>query len=231
MNNSFNTYQHLSFDVWNTLLTANPLFTERRTQCISDHFKMPHVEAKQLYTQTKRFLDKSAEIGEICMSTDQCWQLLGKMAKVEGVDLAKLQAEVNVEFTQNLPFVNQDLINSLRQIKLDSNISMGILSNTNFITGETLSTHIFNQWEVFNFELFSDETLAPKPSKKMFDLMHYEAMMSTGTASFDKIHILHIGDNKICDGAATKFGMSFLHVNDPADLANKLTQTEEMNYA
>lgn len=231
MSNNISTYIHLSFDVWNTLLVANKQFSERRTQCISDHFKIPHEHAKSLYTQTKRFLDKSAEIAENCMSTDQCWQLLVKMAKAEDVNIPVLQADVEKEFSQNLPHVNEDIINALRKLKLETDISMGILSNTNFITGELLRKHIFNQWEVFNFELFSDETLTPKPSKEMFDLMYYQAMISTGIPVFDKRHVLHIGDNKICDGAATKYGMNFLYVENPAHLAIELNKKEEMNYA
>lgn len=224
-------YTHFSFDAWNTLISSNKNFANRRTQCISDHLKISYEQANLLYRQTKMFLDYSAEIAENCMTSQKCWQLLVKMSKIENIDVPVLQSEIEYEFSKNLPHVNEDIVFALRKIKLNTNISMGILSNTNFIKGDILRENIFNYWGVFNFEIFSDEILIPKPNKEIFETMYCKAKAIVDNPFFDKSNILHIGDNEICDGAASKYGMGFLHVESPKILAIKLNKLESANHA
>lgn len=217
----FTPYKHLSFDVWNTLIEPNLTYSKLRTECISDHFEITPQSAKELYTTTKRFLDKSAEISGICMDTDSCWKLLKAMAKNDTVDLSIVQAETSALFSQNLPIVNDGIVSGLQHLK-EQGFSLGIVSNTNFTKGAQLFSEIFKEWDVFNFALFSDEELFAKPNKKLFDLMLYNASVSYGSF-LDTKDILHIGDNTICDGDVVKFGYGFMYVKNPVELSTHLT--------
>jgi len=220
----FEQQKHISFDVWKTLVTPSKEYSKLRDECISDHLKITPENAKALYGNVKRFLDKSAEIGNICMSTPNCWSLLEAMAKIKGTDLVALQSDVHDAFRKNLPTIYDEIIVSLQALKEDG-YSIGIISNTNFVPGSVLRSSIFNEWNVFNDMLFSDEELIPKPNSEIFERMYANVKTIIGEDT-KRSEIIHVGDNKICDGISFSLGFNFLYVKDPLDLALKLNHKE-----
>lgn len=217
----FQQAKHISFDVWKTLIMPSKEYSKLRDECIADHFKITYEEAKAVYGNTKRFLDKSAEINENCMSSPKCWQLLEAMAKIKGTNLELLQKDTHAIFKANLPTVYPELVKQVQDLVNIYGYTVGIVSNTNFIPGQVLRESIFNEWNVFSTALFSDEELVPKPNPIIFERM-YEEVQENHDDFISENDIIHVGDNKICDGVASKLGFQFFYVENPTDLSEKL---------
>lgn len=207
-----------SFDVWNTLIKANPEYTRHRNQLISWAYGLNLHEAAELYTQTKFFLDQSAEIGRVCMQTHECWELLDanirRFLRKNGDSCPEMQLPTLINqceraFCDNLPIFTQETKDLLLRLK-DNGCDLGIISNTNFISGRVLHREVFAGLEVFDTCQYSDLIGKPKPHGSLFDYVR-------SVLCADEL-IIHVGDNLICDGAATKFGYEFQHCLNPVDL-------------
>ncbi|MNC02777.1 hypothetical protein D3C75_501600 [compost metagenome] len=224
-------FQIVTFDVWNTLIVANPEFSRLRTEEIAAAYGITFEEAKEAYTSVKHFLDQSAEIASVCMSTQQCWLLLNttiqRLRRKQGldhipVDVFGLSARCNELFRQNLPKFTAETKAVLRGLKEAGKV-VGIISNTNFIPGGLLWEELFMDLDIFAEPFFSDQALLPKPHKHVFSQVrvnmveaYWETVNVNVTAS--SLKCLHVGDNLVCDGGAIKDGYSFQHVDNPDNL-------------
>lgn len=234
-----NNFQIITFDVWNTLIVANPAFSRLRTEEIAAAYGITFEEAKEAYTSVKHFLDQSAEIASICMTTPQCWQLLDvtieRLRRKKGlnqayrVDVVGLSARCNILFRQNLPKFTAETKAVLQGLK-DAGKVVGIISNTNFIPGGLLWEELFMDLNVFADPFFSDQSITPKPHHQVFGHVrmnmieaYWETVNINKTAS--ELKILHVGDNLICDGAAARMpSYSFQHVDNPDNLVEIFKQ-------
>lgn len=218
-------HQFFTFDVWNTLIVANLEFSRLRTEAIAEAYGVTFEEAKEAYTSVKFFLDQSAEIASICMSTPQCWQLLDVtierirrkkgLNKAYRVDRKALSEKCNELFKANLPILTEGTKDVLRRLKA-SGKSMGIISNTNFIPGSLLYSELFAELEVFDATLFSDDYGHPKPRHNTFNHIMYRLQREDDEHGHPTI--VHVGDNLICDGFAVRYGYNFQHVDNPDNL-------------
>lgn len=214
------SHQHITFDVWNTLIKANHEFSRIRTEAIAAAYDISFEEAKETYTSVKHFLDHAAELGGICLSTPKCWLLLDstiqrlrrkKGLEPETVDTIVLSDYCNDMFRQNLPILTEGTIDVLKRLKANGH-RLAIISNTNFIPGSLLFSELFEGLNVFDTAVFSDSFGHAKPNFNTFDSARYSL------AREDDEQICHVGDNLICDGGATRAGYSFQHVTDPDNL-------------
>lgn len=173
-------FKILTFDVWNTLIKANPEFSRLRTQMIADTYDIPYEMAKEAYTSVKFFLDTSAEVARIGMATHQCWDLLDStvqrlrrkndMEYVASPSPKALMFASEEMFRARQPIFTQDTKDLLARLK-DRGCSLGIISNTNFIRGDVLFDTLFKDLGVFDYALFSDSFGVPKPHGKIFNTM------------------------------------------------------------
>lgn len=212
--------QHITFDVWNTLIKANLEFSRLRTEAIAVAYNISFEEAKEAYTSVKHFLDHAAELAGICMSTPKCWQLLDatiqRLRRKKGqlhetVDIEILTDYCNDLFRKNLPVFTEGTKDVLKRLKAKG-YKLGIISNTNFIAGHILYNELFKELDVFTAVLFSDDFGHAKPSFETFESLRYRLQREDDEA------MVHVGDNVICDGGATHCGYSFQHVTDPDNL-------------
>lgn len=231
----FNNIRHMSFDVWNTLIIPNKEFARLRSAEIANTFGVDFNEGKQKYTDTKRFLDTAAELTGFGTTVNNVWAILNAQFKNSPVgsllhtDLIQLQLRVQDIFANNLPTLLPEVVDALHAVR-ERNITINILSNTNFIGGAELMEHVFEPQlgeDFFNFELFSDEMEMAKPNDLFFDAMIdradqlYQDPVISRKLTIDQI--MHIGDNAITDvGGAARAGIVGLFVAGPADLAEKL---------
>lgn len=220
----FNDIKHISFDVWNTLIEPNKEYSKFRNAAIARHFDITEQEAKEAYSQCKKFLDTVAELdGSNMHGAVRNWQLLERIIGASRYSLDYLIAECNVLFSNFKPHFDDELKLELKKLK-DDGYTFSIKSNTNFITGTVLKDVLFDELELFEFMHFSDlEGRFAKPHPVFF--------LSTEnyfyfTEKVKSQNILHIGDNLICDGGCQKLGWNFLHVLNPKDLLNKLKNQE-----
>lgn len=223
----------ITFDVWNTLIKANPEYTRHRNQLIAWAYDLDLHEAAELYTQTKFFLDQSAEIARLCMSTTDCWLMLHAnimrflrkhQMPVKEVDVPALMNQCARAFADNLPIFTQDTKDLLARLKARGHY-LGIISNTNFIPGSLLYEHLFKNLDAFRSTLFSDSYGVPKPNGRIFgetkcnleEAAAYDVGVDEDTPS-ERLTAVHVGDNLVCDGRATRFGYDFQHCLSPDDL-------------
>lgn len=225
----------ITFDVWNTLIKANLEFSRLRTEAIAAVYELPNDVAKELYTSVKFFLDQSAEIARQCMSTPQCWELLDAYAQrarrkanmpEKEVCLGTLRSHCDDMFRKNPPIFTDDTQELLVRL-VERGHYIGIISNTNFISGALLFNVLFKDMNVFKETKFSDLTGVPKPHGTMFT--HIKLNLEDW-AAFDsgldedmespQLTAVHVGDNLVCDGRAALFGYDFQHCLNPDDLVD-----------
>jgi putative hydrolase of the HAD superfamily len=219
--------RHLSFDLWNTLISPNPAYTEARTKYLGDISRNDDLGmvAKD-YTSLKRRLDRRAEMQGEAVSTPDVFKLLACQIFPTESDLVRASApKIIMEafkamFRAHPPIVLPETISMLKNLSAQG-YTLSIGSNTNFISGETLMDDLISKWGIdWKYTLFSDQELASKPSKDFFD----EVLIQSGVPA---VHVTHIGDNVICDGGANKFGMNSFLIMDPKQL---VTHIESLIY-
>lgn len=215
---------HISFDLWNTLISSNSEFGEQRAAMISKELNIPVSTVNETYKSIKKFLDLQAEYNGISYSTTRNWCLLvGALTKNKNTyrvnEIAvKLETTCNRLFDKYKPTFSQELIDNIRDIK-GYDVSIGIISNTNFISGNVIKETLFDNKGLFNVYTFSDLENVAKPSDVIF-IRHYEAVskriFSSTNHHLSVYKSLHIGDNEICDGGSTELGIDFELVTSPS---------------
>lgn len=215
----------ISFDVWNTLINSNKNYIHARNSVIASHLNISIEEANANYQNCKKFLDKIAEINGTCFSTLDCWKIICQMSGKNNIDPKKLMNECQILFSDFIPTYNEELVLELKKIN-DRGIITGITSNTNFIAGKTLYNNIFEEWNVFKTLSFSDEVLYAKPHDNIFKATYHKFNDIT---PLKPENILHIGDNKICDGGSIHSGFEFKHVENPNELLSLLKTNSLFN--
>ena len=210
-----NNIQHISFDLWLTLIKSHPEFKDKRNQLFKDFFDVPK-NINEISKAIRHF-------DVFCNDTNQRTGLNFDTFEIYYLILDALEMNLDNISTQNMSvFYNEcellfleykplllvdDIENILKDLK-NNNISINILSNTAFIKGRTLRKllEFYGLTNYFNFQLYSDETGFSKPNPKMFELVLESANV---IKPIKKIEILHVGDNVIADyNGALNFGFS-----------------------
>ena len=225
--------RHLSFDFWNTLVSPNPKFSEARTAFLSALTGLSPEDTKAAYLRVKRNVDMLAEVTGTAFSsynifrmflrecnlpldTDKVWTLY------EG--LQKLALEYP-------PMPAPCIVEALKRVQIEG-YTIGIVSNTNFISGATLRLVIAEWGITFDSMVFSDEHPWAKPNPNLFSQINFDRRESV-----HKYEIMHIGDHPICDyDGAVRHGFKAYHVEDltklPAHLHSRfVTPVMESTHA
>jgi len=193
------TICHISFDVWNTLVKPNKRFAEERTKLISDLTNCSVEHVKHVYTQTKTFVDQIAEHNNFpnALPSLEVYQLLlDNLNSATPVDPRIVQFKVNFLFRKHSPLIEQSVRDAIEYC-YNNNISMSIASNSNFISGNEMHPWLQREFSnKFPIGLYSDAFSIAKPNQRFFSKLlpyvQYKNMLPS--------QVLHIGDNKICDG-------------------------------
>jgi putative hydrolase of the HAD superfamily len=216
---------HVSFDAWNTVLLPNPVYADKRSKLLAAMYSLSVTDARRAYTSVKKHFDGLAEtsgvgfpVQHVCDTLDH--KLTGRERKGHATGL---QTALEQAFFENPPTVLPELVSALMRIT-QSGRTIGILSNTNFISGQVLRTAVFDKLDLqFTTLLFSDEHRMSKPNPAFYAKMAAAAQAGnkhvTGPAN-----ILHIGDMARTDGAAPP-PMQHLLIENPAHLVAKLKET------
>ena len=213
----FFNVQHVSFDIWLTLIKSNPQFKTARTRLFKRFFDLPHaVDELTLcfrkwdlrFTQINERTGKNIAAEEMLaiILSDLSYDLK-QMSETALVDFFTEQEALFFQFQPEL--IEPQLANYLHQLR-EQDIN---LSNTGFIKGKLLRKllHELDLTKYFSFQLFSDEIACSKPSGEAFLKLKQEAALLKKIANE---HILHIGDNPYADGSgAEKLGMQSALIN------------------
>ena len=215
----YSKYDHLSFDLWLTLIKSNPEFKNKRNLLFKDFFEVDCSIEK--VSEIIRYYDVLFNnINEKTGLNIDTFEIYYLILEALNVDLNSIEIEKLIEFynESEILFMNYkpDLIYSNTQILFnqinEKGITISILSNTAFIKGTTLRK-LLKHYELDNFLLFqiySDETGYSKPNIEIFKLVYDEIEK---VKSIEKNKVLHVGDNKVADyDGAINFGFDSLLV-------------------
>lgn len=217
----YSEYQHLSFDLWLTLIKSNPEFKNKRNLLFKDFFEVDYSIDK--VTEVVRYYDVLCNnINEktgLNIDTFEIYYFILNALNVNideiGIErLSEFYKEAEMLFMKFKPDLIYPKIQFLFKEIVEQEKTISILSNTAFIKGVTLRKLLlhYELENYFSFQIYSDETGFSKPSKEIFELVHNEIK---SLKSIEKKEVLHIGDNKIADyEGAIKFGFDALLIKN-----------------
>lgn len=210
---NYKNYNHLSFDLWLTLIRSNPEFKQKRNQLFKDFFEInaPIEKVNEVVRYYDVLCNNINEKTGLNLSTHEIYYLI--LSALE-VDLALNGTERLSEFyneTEVLFFnYKPELIFPNIKLQFEEIVAEGksinILSNTGFIKGKSLKKLLsyYELTDSISFQIYSDEVGFSKPNKEIFQLVFDQVNNSKKVL---KKEILHIGDNGIADyNGAVNFG-------------------------
>lgn len=215
-------YKHYSFDFWLTLFKSDGAFKKKRAEFFFLNYnplEMPLKVIEGILTGIDHRCNAINESTELNVDAVEMYALalyeLGvDMKSVTRMELENIYIATERLFLENPPaFYDQNTEEVLAMLKIRG-ASISILSNTAFIQGRTLSKLIqklrLNRY--IDFEIYSDQHNASKPSEKLFNKMIEE--IAELRSDMRHADIIHIGDNPIADGeGAKKAGIDFFIIN------------------
>jgi len=198
----FFNVQHVSFDLWLTLIKSNPVFKQKRDELLKEFFKIPHpVEAvsAKIRVWDLRFNAINESSGKNIESEEMVLIILSELdcdlKKIDPNMLSEYYGVMEELFFKHHPvLIEEKLLDWFKDLRKNE-ISLSLLSNTGFIKGKTLRK-LLNLLEIephFKFQIYSDEISFAKPSKEAYDHLLDKVSHIKGS------NILHIGDNENAD--------------------------------
>lgn len=210
---NYKDYNHISFDLWLTLIKSNPEFKSKRNLLFRDFFETDCSIEK--VTEVVRYYDVLCNsINEktgLNIDTYEIYYLIlnalnVKINDVETERLNQFYVETESLFIAYKPQLLFPEIQSLFKEITEQGKTMNILSNTAFIKGDTLRK-VISYYELenyFSFQIYSDEVGFSKPNKQIFQLVYDRVNLKSNSS---KKEILHVGDNVVADyNGALNFG-------------------------
>ena len=188
----------ISLDLWGTVISGNPEFSEKRYELIGNFFddELPisynEVVLKKNWYEVKKEADFLVENFGVQPDLHTLWAKLFSNLGIKLNNFNKIK-EFNSLYQSLFLKYPPFFLNGCDYLKNNSNLC--ISSNTLFTQGKTLNK--FLQSRGVNLpSKYSDCLNYSKPHSKMFWNTAY-----------------HIGDNSLTDGACEKYGIKFCNVN------------------
>lgn len=190
----------IGFDLWGTLIEANPLFKERKKDLFQKHFSdITDVDFE------KEMLSIKMELNNII--NDSGWQptediIMNLISTRFGA--AKSKVYHFMEDYQRLAIIYGPLLIAENTYEILENLrrhELHIVSNTMFIQGNALREHLNEMGigELFTYMFFSNTRGHSKPDRRIGDYSKYDYF---------------IGDNLKVDGTyARRVGAEFIQIN------------------
>lgn len=194
----------VSFDIWSTLLTTNPVYKDERAKAISTSLCKKDISLEQMHKIIKEAddaLDRQTEIDGKQYGLKErlyaIYDLLDSSIRVAEMndDVVKKFDDISLELVSTyLPIViEEDLLETLKKLQ-ERGVEMAVMSNTGFIEGKHMRVALekLGILPFMRVQLFSNEVGVAKPDKQIFDAI----VDQTGYLPSE---ILHVGDNLIAD--------------------------------
>lgn len=208
-------YQHISFDLWLTLIRSNPQFKIERNRLFRDFFKIEK-SIEEVSTVIRKYDVLTNYINERVGKNFDTLEIYFLILAALDVDLNAIEMKEFDEFyalTELLLLTHKPLLLDEKfPQKLEAlhnqGKSMNILSNTAFIKGSSLRKILqhYDMEAYFSFQIYSDEAGFSKPNNRIYQLAYDEIVK---IKAMEKKDIIHVGDNRISDfDGAKKFGFN-----------------------
>ncbi len=218
-------YKHYSFDLWLTLIKSNPNFKKERALFFHKNFnskKKNIEEVEKSFRQVDIICNSINEKTGKNIDADEMYLMVIYLIN----DSSDIFSDINLEYLyqemENMVFNFLPIIYSnetpalLNRIKQTQKSTIGILSNTAFIKGQTLRK-VLEKLQIaqyFDFQLYSDEVGISKPNKSFFDIMIQTVISKHTQNAISMNEIIHIGDNPKADiEGGLMAGISVFQIN------------------
>lgn len=234
-------FRHISLDFWGTIATPNPVYTQARTEHIISTYGVSADTVETHYRFVKNLLDEFALRYQVATRIDlayamflqQCHYEFAEDSESCAREAHELRLECEKLFLRYPPIIDMELMNAVVEAVDYKGYTVGIISNTNMTSGETIMK-MFRQFDqqgdtcdssgtmdcFFLDASFSDAVGLVKPDKRMFtqafEKIADEYVNLGALRSLQINECIHVGDHAECDYACTKAGMKFLLVPNPA---------------
>jgi len=211
------SYDHISFDLWLTLIKSNPEFKEKRNKMFYKFFNPSSLSLDEVSAIIKKHDVEtnimSEQLGLHINSRIIIYNILKDLGHKEFTSdnfqyIDYIDQKIQRLFIENPPFLYDDNTESVIRELFHEGKTLSILSNTGFIHGKTLD-EILSKFKIrryFSFLLYSDEIGISKPNLQTFQMIKEKCFTTK---------ILHVGDNPIADGQCSKGGtnISYFQIN------------------
>lgn len=211
----------VSFDIWRTLIRANPDYVALRSSLIGQHLgfegeletlvKAVNAASSQLDKQT----DSNGIHYGFVSRIERAAQSLGLQVPGQNA-LDELQAKVIAAHLTHLPVLTEpDLPETFRR-HVAVGRSLAVISNTGMTEGHTLRQILdrLGLLRFISYQLYSDEIGAAKPAPEVFGTLAELSGTPVG-------QILHVGDNFAADyQGALAAGLNALHYTPKGDVTD-----------
>lgn len=218
-------YQHISFDLWLTLIRSNPEYKYNRNILFKNYFNINFdldvVSEKVRYydvlcNSINERVGKNIDTFEMYLMILQSLDI--DISKVDMNSLNKFYSlSVKIFFKYKPVLINKDTV-EIFNILINKGVSLSLLSNTGFIKGLTLKQYFkdIKLYDYFSFQIYSDECNISKPNNKVYNLLFDEVLKFKNITKQD---ILHIGDNQNADYyGASQYGLNTILFKDESKL-------------
>jgi putative hydrolase of the HAD superfamily len=215
--------KHISFDLWGTLITGNPKFSQTRIEILA---KLSGKQQEEVRTVIKEVsTDHNTQMvttGQHLIGSDGLYSRVFRKLGIEASedDMEDFIDLMGRNFNLNEPsFIYPNTLEIMDTLK-EKGITMSILSNTGFIESSLLRPflvkHGISQYMYYNNTYggmyFSDELTRAKPNPALFSFV---AIMH----GVKNDEMLHVGDDFVADGGARAIGCEALIIGE-AGVAN-----------
>ncbi|MBY3102929.1 HAD-IA family hydrolase [Rhizobium laguerreae] len=182
---------HISFDVWNTLVTANPSHAMMRTKFLATCFDKEEEAVRNAYSEVKTWINQHAIETGYAPSLSENIRLLMMRCNVQK-DPGLIAKAFEHVFENCKPVVLDTTVRFVHSLA-ENGYTLSIGSNSSFISGTTMHNFLESTFGcVFRFGIYSDLLGYAKPNEAFFN----KIIKSCGVAADN---ILHVGDDVICD--------------------------------
>ncbi len=225
---NLDTYKHISFDLWLTLIKSNPEYKIRRNLLFKEFFAINH-PIEDVAAVIRKFDVLTNSINEKVTRNFDTFEIYYLILDGLGANIDMYTQQHMEEFyglteallMQYKPLLLDESLPGFLEALRNSGKTMNILSNTAFIKGSSLRKIIsyYGLDGYFSFQAYSDETGFSKPGYQMYD---YAYTLIKKQGDIKKHEVLHIGDNKISDyNGALAYGFdAHLIINQPSNEPN-----------
>ena len=205
----------ISLDVWNTIISPNPAYAAARDDLFrSLPFDFDTIKA--VYREHKDGADRAAEERGEGLSSEATYKKFALAVDPSGGILPEaLRRALEHAFIKNPPLIRDDVVEALEAVHA-AGVRLSIGSNTNFIRGRILGAARLERICVpWDFQVFSDVHAVSKPHPEFWRIVKAKA----AKYDIEPSDIVHVGDNKICDGGCEAHGIRFAYTPNPEGLA------------
>lgn len=229
--------RHVSFDVWNTLVKANPDYATARTEWLRQRTGLPPSVIQAQHVAVKQYVDTVAVRTGYGPTARECYTTLSALLWTQSghvLDAEELEREFRDLFEKHPPIIIPEARAIVDLLRRDR-VTMSIGSNTTFIPGYGVMREFLQREfgdDTFTFFVFSDSMRVAKPCMVFFEGIVSMARVCA-TQSYPDLpvlarsEVLHVGDNDHFDRiAAINAGLQAQLIVTPADFNNIYSATK-----